>query len=254
MNVPDNPYSRRAIAILRDRDIRALRMQEEKPAFLVDNEIALVTYDEDELFGRSDLHPLVRDLQAQDLFRPGNVLVQDPFDLDSYREKSAALEDLSLQKHYLFLELCQILGATKVEASQVTVVDEKSGLRLSSDGSALGASVEASAALKLQSNIQSKLEVSSIFKGSDPDIETAKKFLVRYKLGADFNFSNLVRLRSNPANMVKERRVKLDASSEAKRNIDVAMRVDSAVFSGGASVSSDNSSSYSVELSLLVVF
>jgi len=244
---------------MRQRDFDRINYENLAPEVIGDDEISIVIYDKNEIFSNNNLHPVIDQLVAYDLFRPGKVLVQNPFQPDNYREQSAALEDFSLRKHELFTELCQYLGAKKIEIQQISIDDAedqmKVGAEVDSQVKGVGVTGGSELGLKLRNSLSERLDFNTQFAGSEPQIEEANKFLVEYGLRADESFTNLVRLRQNTANPLKERYIRLNVSEEARRNIDVASRIDiGKIFNGHATVERQQESRKGIDLTVRVVF
>ena len=61
---------------------------------------------------------LVQDLVDSGLVRPGAVLIQSPFDKNTYENSMQAVERFALEKHLHFSTLCMYLGAREVTVEQ----------------------------------------------------------------------------------------------------------------------------------------
>lgn len=259
INIPDNPYRRRVMVVMPEEQYNVIKVEGSAPELFTDDEIAVVTYDHDALYKQEHPHPVLERLLSKDLFRPGMILVQDPFSPDNYRAQESALEDFSLRKHYLFTELCQILGAKEIDVKQVTVDDMEHKLRAQGSvganikGTSTGIEVETKRDLK--DRLEARLGLKVMFSGGDPQLEEAEAFISKYRLHSDDNFVNLTRLRANSFNPIKSRTLKINMSSEVRRNLDIALRLDAnKLFKGNATAALDSKVVSDVELELDVIF
>ena len=60
----------------------------------------------------------IRNLEAMDLLRNENVLIQNPYRPDRYFPIKTAQIDTALEKYHLFVEFCDLLGATSVSVEE----------------------------------------------------------------------------------------------------------------------------------------
>jgi hypothetical protein len=159
-------------------------------------------------------------LDNEGLLISGNILVQSPFDTDTYVDAASALQQFSLDKHMYFSQLCQLLGAKKLTVNEINIknVNGKSSFNLSSKVSLVDGKV--SVEYEELEHLKSSLELKDAFEGSDPDVEAAKEFLFNHRLNLDPQMKALVQMRGNN-NPLKSRTLKINLSREAKKSLSV---------------------------------
>jgi hypothetical protein len=162
-------------------------------------------------------------LLREGLLRPGNVLVQSPFDTSRYSEISVASERFALDKAMLFSKLCQRLGAREVRVKNVyRILDGKR--REITVGAGDGLIVGARADLDREdfSTFAASVHLVDAFTGGPPDIRAARKLLRECGLEQDPVMSSLVESRANPSNTHRSRRLYVDLSTETVNRIRFA--------------------------------
>lgn len=258
-NLEANPYRRRVLLVLREHELEELKSSKQAKELLAPDEISYYKYDEDEVFNNPPESPILLDLIEKDLLRPGKILVQNPFEMDSYGFLEEALPQFAVRKNYLFLELCQLLGAKKVEVSQVDIASNQSKQSVEASAQAGTPKGRLSGGMEGKFTAHEKLEnllkMNATFEGGEAQVDAAKKLIHKYKLSRDENFMNLLNLRSNMNNEVKERSLKINISSESKRNIELAANIDLSLFFGiKAEASMEKEGYFDVELLAHVEF
>ncbi|SFB86790.1 hypothetical protein SAMN05660443_0625 [Marinospirillum celere] len=254
-----NPYKRRVLLVLREHELEELRSSQEAKDLLAPDEISYYKYDEDQVYKNPPKNPILLDLIEKDLLRPGKILVQNPFEMDSYGFREEALPQFAVRKNYLFLELCQLLGAKKVEVSQVDIATNDSKALASVSAHAVTPKGKIGGGIKgkftTQEKLKNLLEMGATFEGGEAQIDAARKLIYKYKLSQDENFMNLLSLRSNSNNLVRERSLKINISSESRRNIELAANIDmTSLFGAKAEASMETEGYFDVELLAHVVF
>ncbi len=234
IDFPDDPARRRAIVVLDQHAIERCAYDSEYAAARLDEETHFLQFP---VPPKQGVHSALQGLADSALLRPGSVLVQSPFDPDSYAEASSAEADFALAKHMHFSKLCMHLGAKSVSVVQV---DEEASSDKSSTmvGAKKGV---ASASLGTDSEelrkLKARMSLTDEFEGGDADIDGAVTHLRRCGLWGDASMRALIEMRSGgAANGLKSRKLNLSLSSEAKSNLKVAARLKLPV----ASLSADH--------------
>jgi hypothetical protein len=247
--------ARRAVVVLKQNDIRSSRndLSYEEKQFLFDDEAFVLSYPPP-----SDSPALPRALMNiidSDLARPGLVLVQSPYDHDAYVELEKAAEAFAIEKMRHFSRLCQLLGATFVEAEQVEVKRGTESAVYSVKGSAGPLKAEGKVSTDEEQSLSRKFSIRSTFPGKAPDGEGAEKFLRSKNLFGDTVMRQLLEQCSDDSNRLLEQQVTISLSSETKSTLGVVGKLNLPTkFGISADCKKIASSSEEYSLTLLVKF
>ena len=83
---PDEPPRRKAVFVLDQSDIEALRLDKDGASLLLNKEVHVLS-----AFSQES-NPIVQELINSGLARPGAVLIQSPFEKDIYENSTQAME------------------------------------------------------------------------------------------------------------------------------------------------------------------
>lgn len=211
---PDEPHHRKALLVLNQEDIDDLR--KEGGDLLLNEEVYILPS------SLQEFNPIVQDLVDSGLVRPGAVLIQNPFDKDIYENSMQAVERFALEKHMHFSKLCMYLGAHTVIVDQIEYKNIE-GEEIYSLGG--GVPMRGSGDLKIKNeevaSLHKQLILKDTFVGGAPDERAARNLLKQTGLSGDANMRSLIDLRRNPNNLLTSREIRLNVTSEVKRNLNV---------------------------------
>lgn len=220
---PSDPGRRRAILVLQQHEVERCQYEPGAERALVDDETYVLPLP---LAVDDASHQALRTLSEAGLLRPNSMLVQSPFDVDSYEEAHLAPQRFALAKHMYFSALCRHLGATEVSVEQITLNTSKGEQSLDVKASRLGAKGGATVKSEDLSKVMSQMDLHDEFTGGAPDVPAAERLLRRAGLWGDPSMRSLIEMRRDGANQIKSRRVKLSLSSEAQSTLSVAGRFE----------------------------
>lgn len=149
------------------------------------------------------------------------ILVQSPYYQDNYAVLSDAEDLFVREKHEVFGRICQLLGATKYEATDVH--EEKK-----SDHTKTGANVKGAAySLGVQGNREvseadrAKWSSEGKFKGGPPQIDEAKALLRARGLEGDPTLRGLIDACTG-SNPIQDYTFELDLLRETSKHLSIA--------------------------------
>lgn len=213
---PNEPYHRKAVLVLNQKDIDALRYKEGGADLLLNEEVYILP------FSLRNSNPVVQDLIDSGLVQQDAVLIQSPFDKDRYENSKQAMERFALDKHLHFSTLCMNLGARAVTVEQIEKKNTEDKKTYSLQG---GQSMRGTGGVKIEdeevASFCNKLTLQDTFQGGSPDVPAAEEHLRRTGLIGDADMRSLLDLRRNPNNLLTSRKLQLNMTSEVKRNFNV---------------------------------
>lgn len=210
---------RRVILVLTDDAVRAGR-RDENLVDLFDDDEAVVIGIPSAL--RVD-DPITRQLSAQNKLRPGELLVQSPYNPLLYESADSAVTEFAVAKFMLLTRVCQLLGATSVKVDSVNArtrgqdVSAAAGARVGGHAGSVG--VDHS----LSRNVRERLQLRHTFVGREPDIDGARRVLADNGLAGDTTLESLIEMRAAD-NRLTKREIRLSLTQESVRNLHVAAR------------------------------
>lgn len=220
---PDDPSRRKAILILKQHDIEqcaytpgAMQLQLDEEAYVLQFPIR----------SQGEVPLALQNIFDAGLARPGSILVQSPFDAESYEEASLAPQRFALAKHMYFSTLCMYLGAKEVSVEQIDLSTRAGKISVNSKGERLGGSAQVSVKAEELKRFCAQMNLRDEFEGGHPDIAAAEKLLRRTGLLADPNMRTLLEMRRDGMNnQLLTRKLTLSLSNEAKSNLNVVGRL-----------------------------
>lgn len=253
--LPVDHGSRRAIIILRESDLRECKYNgtPEERRFLFDDEAKVLSYP---LKAEAYMSQPLQNLQDADLLRPGLVLVQSPYDRDTYVELDQAVETFAIEKIQHFSMLCQLLGAEEVVVEQIQVKSDDKSKVIQVKGNASLVTAETKLADQQGEELSRKLSVNTRFGGGKPDPKAAEKYLRDHQLWNDTVMRGLVVQCAYQQNRVSDQSVTINLSNESKRTLSVVSKLNLPVSKIGISASyvGDSKSREEYSLTLSVKF
>ena len=219
---PPDPGERRVVVVLTQHDIEKCSYERGAEKTLYDDEVHVLEFP---ARPQGDLAPALQRILDSNLARPGWVLVQSPFDSDTYVEASAAPQRFALAKHMYFSELCMHLGASVVSVEQVDVRTRTGKTSLELKGERAGNRAKLTVLDEELEKLRAEMHLRDVFAGGPPDTEAAEKLLRSRGLWADPNMRALLEMRRGGPNQLRSRKLVLNLSSEARNNLSVAGRL-----------------------------
>lgn len=194
-----------------------------EPEVLLDAEAYVLPFPVRE---QDEMPKALRNIFEAGLARPGVILVQSPFDTDTYDEASVAPERFALAKHMHFSTLCKHLGAKEVSVEQVNLGERSEDTKLDVKAERVGASVQADVNDKKFNKFCAQMHLRDEFSGGPPDVDAAERLLRKTGLWSDPNMRTLLEMRRDGSNQLTTRKLVINLSSEVKSNLNVVGRLN----------------------------
>ncbi len=128
--LPKEPSKRKVLVIVNEHDFERLRYDGGSHV-LLDGESWVINTDD---LPKSDL---VNSLDQMNLLVPGHVLIQHPYQVDTYTTIANATSDIAASKHHLFNQFCFLLGAKHILVTQVEVITKEGSINVNAEGGRL---------------------------------------------------------------------------------------------------------------------
>lgn len=167
---------------------------------------------------------LLRDLAAKGLLRPGQILVQSPYDPSKYFRATDARVNASEEKHFIFTQLCRLLGATRVTQEVVERHEEKGVHKLSAEAGKGAFKFKLSGQDQAETRLASRIALDDRYAGHPADIEAAKALLAKQGLLGDPFLRSCVDARSG-GNELTSRTWTVELSEEVEHKLALAARL-----------------------------
>lgn len=209
---------RRSIVVMASNDLKTVKRDPNLVDLLDDSEVSFVDV------GGAEGTWLTGLLRDQDLLRPGTVVVQSPYNPDRYLAADLALVELAVEKFLIMTRLAQLLGATKVEFTDVHAEMRKASTAAKGAVQTVASNVSSEGTRSIETQVTQKLTGVHKFDGGEPDIEAARELLRRHRLVGDPQLHNLIELRGGP-DPVRNQELSISGSREAAGNLTAALRV-----------------------------
>ncbi|MYM98737.1 hypothetical protein [Duganella vulcania] len=219
---PRDPSNRKAILVLQQHDLEKCAYEPGAAQSLFDEEAYILPFP---IRPQGEVSPALRNIIDAGLARPGSMLVQSPFDGDSYEEASLAPQRFALGKHMHFSTLCMYLGAKEVSVEQIDLRTRTGKSSVDLKAERLGATGQLSIEAEELERFRAQMNLCDEFAGSPPDIAAAERLLRRTGLLADPNMCTLLEMRREGMNRLLTRKLTLNLSNEAKSNLNVVGRL-----------------------------
>jgi len=209
--------------VLNEHDIEKCAYELDHAELLVADEAYVLPFP----VPRSPDHPVaLKNILNAGLARPGCLLIQSPFEPNTYDDAETATERFALTKHVYFSEFCMYLGAREVSVDQIDLrtASGRSSLLLKGEkpGVVSGAITATSEELD---RFRAQLSLRDEFTGGAPELERAERHLRHRGLWSDPSMHSLLDMRRSESNHLLTRTLTITLSSESKRNLDVVARL-----------------------------
>lgn len=219
---PNDPSNRKAILILNQHDLEKCAYEPGAAQLLFDEEAYVLQLP---IRPQGEMSPALRYIVDADLASPGSMLVQSPFDIDTYVKASLAPQSFALAKHMYFSRLCMYLGAKEVSVEQIDLRTRTGKTSAKVKGERLGESAQVSMQADEFERFRADMNLCDEFTGGPPDTEAAEKLLRQTRLLADPDMRALLEMRRDGKNQLLTRKLTLSLSSEAKNKLNVVGRL-----------------------------
>lgn len=219
---PDDPSRRRVVLVLTQHDIEKSAYENGAARALQDEETYVVQFP----VAASDDQPLaLRNITDSGLATPGRMLVQSPYDPNTYEDASLAAKRFAMDKHMHFSMLCQHLGAKEVLVKQIELKTQTGKSKLDLTAERHGVSAEVGITNEDLDSLRNELSLRQEFHGGSANIDAAEQLLRRTSLLADPGMKTLLELRRDGDNPLKTHEISLSLSSESRKRLEVAARL-----------------------------
>jgi hypothetical protein len=219
---PNDPNSRKAILVLHQHDVEKCAYELGGSEALLDEEVYVL---ESPVRVQGETPPALQNILDAGLAQPGSMLVQSPYDPDTYEDASLAPQRFALAKHMYFSTLCMHLGAQEVSVEQIDLRTQAGRITVEVKGERLGGDAQATVEREKLKRFRAQMQLRDEFAGGPADIASAERLLRRTGLWSDPNMRTLIEMRRDRTNQLMTRTLVLSLSSEAKSNLNVVGRL-----------------------------
>lgn len=220
VRLPERPACRRVVVGLDEVSFDRLVMEDSRD-LARRSDVAVVNV---ERAAHAD-DVLAADLVRQGVCRPGQVLVQNPFDQDDYIAVEKAPDAFAVDKATRMSMLVAILGAKKLRLTSVEDDSTRTRWEADAEASRRDIKVKGDGSRTRAESFARKIKLEDTFPGADPDIPAAREYLRRSNLAGDRELRSLVDAREVTSNPLSKRTFSLDLSSDAEETIDLALEL-----------------------------
>ena len=218
---PSDPTARKAILILGRHDFERCEYDPAGAETLTDDEVFVLSYP---VQVGSETPNNLKSILRHNSARPGELLIQSPFDVDEYAPIAVAPERFALEKHMNVSKLCQLLGAKSFRVEQIDLRTSSGSASLELKASKAAFSATGSVKREDLETFKNQMTVDMIFQGAPPDIAAADALLHQTGLWSDPKLRALVDMRRSQANALLSHKIIISLSSEVQGNLQVVAR------------------------------
>jgi hypothetical protein len=199
---PTDPGSRKAVLILQQHDLEKCSYEPGAAQTLLDDEAFVLQFP---IFVDEGAPAALQNICDSGLARPGSVLVQSPYDADTYEDASLASQRFALAKHMYFSTLCMFLGAKEVSVEQIDLRTSSVKVSIDANGERLGGGAQMDVESEELEKLRTQMHLRDEFTGGPPDIAAAERLLRRIGLWSDPSMRTLVEMRREGGNQLVAR-------------------------------------------------
>jgi hypothetical protein len=208
--LPSDPNDRRIIVVLDKSHIDDGRIQTlDKPT------VALVRWP----VSRED--PLAVMLDSARLLNPGAVLLQNPYEPDSYEEISKAETEFQRSKNRKFGELCGLLGAIECSVESMRAVRESEATDGRLEFQYLFDTAEIKGGDQKSKDFAERFRLHLKWNGGEPNFSEVDQMLCKTGLANDPDMLALVSMRKRSNSFISQT-LEIEVSQETKRTLSFA--------------------------------
>ncbi len=219
---PVDPTTRRAVVVVGEADIQQILASPDAGAFLFGDEAYVLQFPVE---SGGELPAALQNILNAQLTRPGSVLVQSPFDPDTYQDVADAPQRFALEKQLYFSQFCMHLGAKEVNVEQIAIGTRTGRILIDLSlpvPKVPGAQVNALLENDVLEKFRNEMQLHLKFAGGTPDVDSAERLLREKNLITDPSMRPLLEMRRGGTNQLLEHRLVLNLSSETRSNFKVA--------------------------------
>lgn len=219
---PSDPSCRKAILVLQQHDIEKCAYEPGAAQALLDDEAFVLQLP---VRAQEGAGGALQNILDAGLARAGGMLVQSPYDPDTYEDAELAPQRFALAKHMYFSTLCMHLGAKEVSVEQIDLRTRTGKSTLDIKGERLQASAQLTVENQELEKFRAQMNLRDEFAGGPADVVAAERLLRKTGLWSDPNMRTLLEMRRDGTNQLLTRKLVLSLSSEAKSNLNVVGRL-----------------------------
>jgi hypothetical protein len=245
--LPKDPAKRKVLVIVDEHDFERL-MYEGGSNVLLDRESWVINTDD---LPKSDL---IRSLDQMNLLVPGHILIQNPYQVDTYIAITNATSVIAASKHHLFNQFCFLLGAKQILITQVEVITREGSISVKAEGGNLAYSGNGEVKYEEFRHFGQQLTIRVEASGGPADLASAKNFLCDHRLVGDQHFLSLLEMCKHKGNVLQKHTMKISLTDQAKTNLNIAAKLKAPAFSFSADIERTTNRSLEFNLTLEVEF
>jgi len=164
---------------------------------------------------------------VEESLEPGALLVRNRWDGGAYVTSVEAYERFSVAKFNLVAAVCQRLGAHRLEVQEARELSDEGRVTARVEFQAGAARGDGSVGHEQLHRVAQSIQGTWTWRDGVVDAAAARRLADECGLGTDPVVSGLIRQRSTDVNLLREQIMELDVTSEAQREIQFALKVES---------------------------
>jgi hypothetical protein len=224
---PREPEFRRAILVMREDEVHRCLMESEAARVLIGSETFVLQVPAGQ---PEHEHPILQRIVQSGLARPGTILLQSPYDFDSYVDAADAAQQFPVEKWFHLSTLCGYLGARKVEVKETNVHSRSKNSSTKGEIGYAAAGVELGKKNGEIEEMRARLSLCDEYAGGPADIAAAENFLSKVHLANDLKMRSLIDSRRNSSNRMLSRELIINMSAETNTTLDVVGKIEFPAF------------------------
>ncbi len=215
---PSDPSSRKAILILQQHDVEKCAYEPGAAQALLDEEAYVLQFP---VRVQGESQAALQNLLDAGLARPGAMLVQSPYDPDTYEDAALAPQRFALAKHMYFSTLCMHLGAKEVSVEQIDLRTRMGKTTLDIKADRPGGRCQVTAEMEELEKLRAQMHLRDEFVGGPQMWSLPSDCFGEPASGQTTNMCTLLEMHRDSSNSLLTRKLVLSLSSEAKSNLSV---------------------------------
>jgi hypothetical protein len=161
--------------------------------------------------------------------QPSAVLIRNRWGANAYVDATAVHEKLSLAKFNAFANVCQMLGATRLEVEELREVTEDGSVSSRVDFHVGKMQSQLTAGSEWFRRLAQSIKGQWTWRSGRCDTDLAARYAEQLGLLADPVISGLIQQRQFTGNALTEQLVELDVSSDAQREIRATLGMEASL-------------------------
>lgn len=189
--------------------------------------------------------------------QPGALLIRSRLTDGAYLDASGAYERLALARFTIFAEICQRLGARRLDVAELQQLNDRGKVTAEVDVRTVATKGSGSTSTSWFNRLAHSITASWKWDGGPADVNAAREHATAFGLDTDPMIMGLIRQRDFN-NKLGTHELRLDISSEAQREVNSTLELESVLkkvgpaFKGTFDVLREQSSQ--LELTVKIVF